>query len=200
MRRFLAGLSLLALAACTSPREHLYALPGGSLAQPVGVGAGVPIVIEPVTVPGSVDRPQLVLTRADGELVVLEQQRWAEPLAEGIARTVAADLRRAWPAARITTGPGVDRRALRVHLEVTRFEAFEDGRVRLEALWRVVDGSGAAVGEGQTRTERRTGTRADRYAARVAAHAATLETLALDLEAAICRAAPARCTTAATGD
>ena len=88
-----AVLLVVLLAACSSsPPAQFYTLTptagsgGESLVPAPFVHA---IAVGPVSVPEAVNRPQFVVRDGPNRLVVLELQRWAEPLRDGIAESVA---------------------------------------------------------------------------------------------------------------
>jgi uncharacterized lipoprotein YmbA len=93
-----APLVYLALTSCSTiavPEERFHTLRPLVATHPSAAITERPlrIAISPVTVPNAVDRPQWVVRRGATQLQILEQQRWAQPLAEEIADAVAAQLR-----------------------------------------------------------------------------------------------------------
>ena len=72
---------------CASVSPQLYALI--PTAAPSGEASDLAVTVGPVSVPEAVDRPQLVSIVAPNKLRVDEFNRWASPLKNGIARTVA---------------------------------------------------------------------------------------------------------------
>lgn len=100
------------LGACASaPVETFHTLRPAAAASPAST-----IAVAPVTLPALVDRPQWVLRDADGAVRILEQQRWAQPLAADLAQALGEDLAREIAAAGITTP------ALQLALRVERFD------------------------------------------------------------------------------
>lgn len=88
----------------------------------------------PVSVPGYVDRPQVVTWTAPGELRIDEFVRWGEPLDEGITRTLTENLDALLPEGQVIRSPFpsalVPRCRVKVDLSVFGPEA--GGLVRLE--------------------------------------------------------------------
>jgi uncharacterized lipoprotein YmbA len=127
MRRCVVAALIAVLAACGSaPKEQFYTLPS------VGRGElrSLPnddysVAIGPVFVPEVFDRPQFVLRMPKSEVRIAEQVRWAEPLRQGIARAVAANLAhslnngRVSPRAQPETGPA----DYRVIVDVQEFDS-----------------------------------------------------------------------------
>ena len=85
------------LSGCASrAKEHFYTVSTANLRS--GEGAELQrIAVSPIVIPALIDRPQFVV-RTDGhEVAVLENHRWAEPLAADLTRALIDDLRRAKP-------------------------------------------------------------------------------------------------------
>jgi uncharacterized lipoprotein YmbA len=135
----LAGLAL-ALAGCVSlkrtPEARLFVLQ--SLAQPPAAPAGQEPVgligVEIVRLPGHLDRPQLVTWAAPNELRVDEFLRWAEPLEDGVTRTLAQNLAALLPEYQVIRRPwpGDAESRCRVAVTLRRFGLQRDGAVRLD--------------------------------------------------------------------
>jgi uncharacterized lipoprotein YmbA len=141
LRTCAAALALALLAACGStPTERFYTLHETAARD----GAALPsldytVVVGPVSIPDIVDRPQFVLRMSGSEVRIAEQVRWAEPLKQGIARTVAGNIAKALNNARVvpqTQSAGVDP-DFRVILEVQRFDSELSQAVTLEVVWTV---------------------------------------------------------------
>ncbi len=97
--------------------------------------------------PTYLDRPQLVARGAAGELRVLDEQLWSEPLDAGIARVLAANLARLTGSAAILPASGFvaleyDRL---VELRIERCEPDPDGSLVLEAAWKLQPVTGSDI-------------------------------------------------------
>lgn len=99
----------------------------------VSVGLG------PVAIPSYLDRPQLVRRVGANELRLAAVARWAEPLREGIVRTLRHDVFVASGARTVTPYPWSPSAApdLAVVVDVLRFEPTEQGVADLFARWSV---------------------------------------------------------------
>ena len=89
----LAGVCLLS--ACqSSPPTHYFALiaVAPTAAPPAPVPAQIPIRVERITIPGELDRLELVRRSTSNRLQIATFDRWAAPLDDMIRRVVAADL------------------------------------------------------------------------------------------------------------
>jgi uncharacterized protein len=88
-----------------------------------------------VTLPGEIDRPELVRRMDATRLQLAEEDRWAAPLGEMIQRVLAADLQSRVPAAASEPDQLV--------LEVEEFIADANCAVTLRAAWTLKPGTGA---------------------------------------------------------
>jgi uncharacterized lipoprotein YmbA len=97
------------------------------------------VAVGPVFVPDAVDRPQFVLRISGAEVRIAEQVRWAEPLKEGIARAVAANLAHALENGRVSprAQPATGEPDYRVILDVQRFDSALGEAATLEVMWTV---------------------------------------------------------------
>src|SRR5262249_18962157 len=128
MKRQIGGpvvvLALVALTATACGRTAMarfYTL--DSVATPdAGPLASYGIVVGPVTVPSSVDRPEFVVQVTPNRVAVDEFNRWAGPLDESIARVVAGDLTTQLGTPRVAAAPAANfDAAFRVTINVQRF-------------------------------------------------------------------------------
>jgi uncharacterized lipoprotein YmbA len=139
VKRCAVLIAALLLAGCgSSPKSRFYTL--GSSEPPAKIGAPAYIVtVGPVTVPDSVDRPQMVLRLSTTEVTLAEQARWAEPLKSSIPRVIAANLAHDLDSARVAVyGKGVWEDAdYRVMVDIERFDATPGDAIVIEASWKV---------------------------------------------------------------
>lgn len=144
---------LAALAGCAgapSPKTHYYALSvEAASAGPEQSTPAAPATRTAVTrvgIPGMVDRPQIVSRTATNSVEIFDFHRWAEPLQEAIPRVIAGDLaRQLGPGHFVSAGilPGAPP-AVRIAVDVQKFEATVGTGVAVEALWSVRPGTGEA--------------------------------------------------------
>jgi uncharacterized lipoprotein YmbA len=170
MRRLGAGLLLtIAIAGCFGPRAdpstffQLSPVPPPAAQSPLSASIG----LGPVTVPAYLDRLQLVTRLSDNQLEVNETERWAEPLAEGVARTLEENLSALLPGSTYVRFPWYAAAApeYAVQLDLRRFEGDGVGLAVLEGTWSLSRG-GEPIG-GRTLRLEETGagpTRADQVA------------------------------------
>jgi uncharacterized lipoprotein YmbA len=133
----LAGVCLLA--ACqSSPPTHYFALTEIAPSAPrASLPAQIPIRVERVTIPGELDRLELVRRSTSNRLQIATFDLWAAPLEDMIRRVVADDL-----AARCSPGtmasvnePAAGDPRRHLYIDVQEFSGDEHGAVRLHAAW-----------------------------------------------------------------
>ncbi|TDN57828.1 PqiC family protein [Paraburkholderia sp. BL10I2N1] len=140
----LVVLSGVLLGACgSSPTASFYTLKSdAALAPMVSTAPAKPVqvVISAVTIPGVVDRPQIVTLVGDNQVALDEFARWGEPLKANIARAIAGDLARLLGSDRVSVfDAGMDpANTWRVRVDVMRFDATPGEAVTIEALWALV--------------------------------------------------------------
>jgi uncharacterized lipoprotein YmbA len=167
------ALIALALSACVaSPPPRLYVLssmtspgtapPGPALAAAAESGSGsssVPrrstvttIGVAPVSVARYLDRPEIIVRRSPNELQILEDDRWAEPIADNATRALVENLSAMLSQSRIAPLPlrGSQRPAYELSLDITAFEVDETGAAVLAGDWVLIDpATGAARAGGR---------------------------------------------------
>jgi uncharacterized lipoprotein YmbA len=146
--------------------------------------ASYSVSVGPVSVPGEVDRPQLVVQVEQNRVEVQEFDRWAGPLGEGIARAVAGDLGvlLGTPQVMAAPPPGFTP-TYRVAIDVLRFESVPGKSVQLDAAW--VVRSSAAGDSRMGRTVADEAVAGEGYEALAAAHSRALGKMSADIAAAI---------------
>jgi uncharacterized lipoprotein YmbA len=174
---------VVAVAGCASPRSNFYTL--NSAAKPVTTGADYSVSVGPVSVPASVNRPQIVVRLAPNRVAIDEFHRWASPLPDAIARVVAEDLSAmlGTPHVSVFSRPTAAGARYRVLIDVLRFESAPGEAATLDAVWTV-----RSTKDGTTRSGRTTVSEPvpDRgYDALAAAHSRALGRLSADLAEAI---------------
>lgn len=178
-----AALGLLLAAGCASASSRFYTLQSTATAPAAG-GAATSVVVGPVSVPGSVDRPEIVVQDSPNRVTLDEFNRWAAPVGESVARVVAGDLAVLLGTPRVATAPLANfEPAYRVTIDVQRFESTPGDSVLLDAVWVVRRTDDGTTQSG--RTIAREAVSGPGYDALAAAHSRALEKLAADIAAAI---------------
>lgn len=179
----IALVTALAAGCGTSAPSRFYTLDSTAAA---GGAAGVraAVLVGPVSVPGSVNRPEFVVRVAPHRVEVDEFHRWAAPLSESIARTVAGDLAAMLGTPDVATAPFANFDPdYRVTINVQRFDSIRGESVLLDAVWSV-----QAIRRGQTRAGRtvaRETVQGDDFDALAAGHSRALAKLSSEIASAI---------------
>ena len=183
-----AGVVAAAAVGCgTSHPSRFYTLDSAARADgSPAVGYGV--MVGPVSVPASVDRPEFVVQVAPNRVEIDEFNRWAAPLQDGIARAVAGDLVVLLGTPDVAVAPFANFDPVyRVTIDVQRFDSVPGESVLVEAVWTVRKTSGGQTHSGRTLArEELVGAGFDALAA---AHGRALARLSADIARAL-RAAP----------
>jgi len=185
-----AAVAALALAACgTTAQARFYTLSSTSTAATNTAVAGAPassvtVIVGPVSIPAAVDRPEFVTTASANSVEVNAFNRWAEPLNDGIAHTVAGDLAALLGGATVAVAPLANfAPTYRVSLRVQRFESSLNESVLVEAVWVVRKEPNGPAQSGHT-LARETAS-GPGFDALTAAHSRALATISADIAAAI---------------
>lgn len=126
---FMAAAAVLVGACSSSPPTRFYTLSDTApdAAAPAGVGW---VRVVNLTIPGEIDRPELVRRVGPNQLSVAGFDRWAAPLDETIRRALSDDIARRVP----TPVPG---QKYSVSVEIREFYGDGACNVSLRAAWTV---------------------------------------------------------------
>jgi uncharacterized lipoprotein YmbA len=184
VRWLTAVLVVLTVVGCGSSKPAaFYTL--ASTARPVAASAvSYGVMVGPVSIPATVDRPEFVLQVSPNRVEVDEFNRWAAPLGEGIALTVASDLSVLLGTPDVAVAPFANFDPVyRVTINVQRFDSARGASVAIDAVWNVRTVKGGKSRSGRTTaTETVSGQGFDAVAA---AHSRALATMSADIAAAI---------------
>ena len=152
----LSAAGLLSLAACGSaPVVHLHSLMPSDIAPAADArarpasGAPLVIVLDPIRMPAQVDQPQWLVQMPDGSLASLEQERWASPLRDEMQQAVLEGLVVRYGAVELrhlggaTAANAAD--ALRVGIDVRRFDSIPGQEARIEGSWTIGSASSSST-------------------------------------------------------
>jgi uncharacterized lipoprotein YmbA len=143
----------------------------------------VAVLVGPVSIPASVDRPQFVVQVTPNRVEIDEFNRWAAPLNDGIAQVVATDLGVLLGTPDVAVAPLPTFTAThRVILDVQRLDAATDG-VLLDAVWTVRRTKDGKTVTGRTTARERTD--GPGFDALAAAHSRACGRVSADVAAAI---------------
>jgi len=183
---------VMALCGCaSSPPSQFYTLSAAAREVTPLARSEYAVVVGPATVPESVDRPQLVLRLSENRVTILEQARWAEPLASAIPEVIAGELARLLNSSRVMAYPqnpeGFDYQVL---LQVLRFDSTLDDAATLEVVWTLRPSHGGEPAFGRMLVHERVDGAG--YEALVAAHSRALRAVSAEIAATIRRRQDAR--------
>jgi uncharacterized lipoprotein YmbA len=192
-RSVVALLAAGAFAGCVSlkrtPEARFFTLrpvaerPASSASNAAGPGI---VGVLPVSLPGFLERPQLVAWSAPGEVRVDEFLRWAEPLDASVQRVLADDLETLLASHRVIRSPWAKSTTVqcRVRAELIRFGLQPGGEVALSARFVVLPAQSERPLLSRDMELRRDGSRADPGPA-VEAMSALVADLAAEIAKAI---------------
>lgn len=143
-----AGATLALFEACaSSPPTRFYTLTdtGPEGAPPAG---GAPIAIGGVTIPGEIDRPQLVRRTGPNQLSLSELDRWAAPLDDMIRRVLSDDVAR-----RVTSPAPTPQQKHTVSVDIHELYGDAGCNVTLRAVWTLKDPASQTAGAARSVTE-----------------------------------------------
>jgi hypothetical protein len=150
----------------------------------VPAGTALSVTVGPVTMPELVDRPQLV-KRIDGSRVlILETQRWAEPLKSSVPRLLAENLSFLLGTDRVSAylQSAAHEANCRVSVDFRRFEATDD-TVTIDALFTLRRSPDAPAKTGHSHIREPIG--GEGYEALVSAYSRALASLSKDIARSI---------------
>ena len=149
--RTASGLLLgLVLASCSSAPLHYHQLQAG-LPALVVPQAGAVILVEAVSLPAGVDRPQLLLQDSQGQPQLQEQHYWTASLSRLLTQALAVNLSHQLGLSSVYAAPQLSlaRPELSVTLDVREFRLQPGAGATLAAAWRITrPGSDASLLQG----------------------------------------------------
>ncbi len=126
------------LAACASQSDRFYTLTPMPDSPPAPRAAFTTQVVLSISVPAVVDRRAMVLDIPGNQVTILEHERWAAPISELIAQTLAGDIERRRPDVMVALR-GFGSSPVKIRIDIAELSARAGGNAALEAHWRIVD-------------------------------------------------------------
>ncbi len=135
----------LVLTSCGGSAQKYYQLSADG-AAPVGT-IGMSLGIGPISLPGYVDRAELVFQSGPNEFQVPADAHWTGSLKENISRVLAADLGRRLHSGNVLSFPWSPSAKLRyqIAVDVSQFHAISGEGAILEVAWRIQTPDGATT-------------------------------------------------------
>jgi len=187
-----SSLVAMILVGCAgSPEPRFYTLGGGAI--PAGdknekATAEYTILVGPVSLPESVDRPQIVVRVGANQVAIMEQHRWASPLGSEISRVIAENLAQLLGNRLVSSyEQNTARPDIQVLVDLQRFDSTLGQTVTIDALWSVRSLNGQPK-TGRSVIQEPTG--GEGYDALVTAHSRALATMSREIAEAIRSAGP----------
>ena len=131
---------MLLCGCATSHKVSVYTLQVPSYPDVQALAAsGTSILLNPVTLPELVNRPQLVVHTDDHQVKIIESSRWAQTLKDEVGAVLAANLARDLGTLRVFLHAHEmpDEPQIRVVVNVLRFESRPGVAATIEALWTI---------------------------------------------------------------
>ena len=133
----LGALGMMIAGCVSTPESRFYTLSAAT--TPAATSSNLSVVVGPVSVPATVDRPQIVVSTGPNQVRVDEFNRWASPLQSNISRVVAENLVTMLGTPRVTLFPqtlsgSADYQAA---VEVQTFGSAPGEAATLDAVWTV---------------------------------------------------------------
>jgi uncharacterized lipoprotein YmbA len=131
------GLAAAGLAACSSPVTRYYTLTPTS--QPAGAAvapANFDFELLTVRMPVQVDQPQLVVRQDQGQLAILDNERWSAPLADEFHDALAGQLERQLGVRDLAGLPkNTGKPVVSLQVDVRRFDLVPGQYALVDAVW-----------------------------------------------------------------
>lgn len=148
MRNLARGMCLCAvlLTACTSVPSRFYQLQATSMPGQ-NQRPGAVLLVEQVTLPAGMDRPQLLLENAEGRPQLQEQDYWTASLSRLLTQAVAGNLATQLGLSTIYAAPqlSLGRTDLSLQLDIREFRLRHGQGASLAGAWRLVQNASHKV-------------------------------------------------------
>lgn len=139
------------LACASSPPPRFYILEATAVPADSASETGLTVVVGRVRLPEHLKREMLVSREERYRVSIQGYHRWAEPLEDNVASTLAENLSRLLPADRVVAYPeSVPDPDFTVRTQIIEFGPAPSGDVLLRALWSVARTSGSEVARHRT--------------------------------------------------
>ena len=179
------GAITMLLASCSSAPMHFYTLRQSGAEPVVAVPAAAAFVIDvqPVAVPAQVDQQELLVRESEQRVAILDNERWAAPLAAEMREALAADLIAAL-GTRDVHGlqQPAGRPVYRIDVEIRQFDSWPGRHAAIEADWNIRGGTDQALASCTSGVSEPVGAG---YDALVQGHQRALASIATDIASAL---------------
>lgn len=137
MARYISVLIAVLIAGCASSSPCRFYTLSPVTAPGAKPQANYTVSVGPVSVPAVVDRQQMAIRTGPNQVFLDENERWASPLKENIARVIAEDLSALLGTSQVTLYPqsSASGATYRVIVDILRFDMELGKAATLDALW-----------------------------------------------------------------
>jgi uncharacterized lipoprotein YmbA len=139
-RSLAVATAALLLAACQSAppiRQYTLIPPSAAVAASAAQDPAWVLVVDPVAVPAQVDVPYIVIREGRSQLVQVETQRWAAPLADEVRGALIEGIRAANGAATVAATADGAIPAYRLKVALRRFDSVLGRQALVDAAWTI---------------------------------------------------------------
>ena len=145
LRVGLVLVAVVSLSACGGAAQKYYRLSADG-AAPTGT-TGLSVGVGPVSLPGYVDRAELVFQSGPNEFQVPANAHWTSGLKENVSRVLAADLGQRLHSGNVLSFPWNPGAKLRyqIAVDVRLFHAISGEGAVLDVSWRVLSSDGSSL-------------------------------------------------------
>lgn len=136
-------LLLATVSGCSTPPRY-YVLDSLELHSNRANVIGTPTIgLEAIELPGYIDQTRITTRTGRNTLAVAPHDEWHEPLDAGVQRVLAANLATLIPEAQVEREPWPRRfnPDYRLNIDISRFDANQEGAVSLAGSWAVAAGN-----------------------------------------------------------
>ncbi|MEM7256639.1 MAG: PqiC family protein [Pseudomonadota bacterium] len=182
---------ILLLAGCiNTPLPDYYVLtPEGDAAVPQQVQritSDVALGVGPVTIPQTINRPNIVTPLDSNQLEVAEYHRWSEPLVDNISRVVITNLASRTGLNKLYAYPWLGNAVdYQIRIDVLQMIGSPSEQVRFQVRWQILNGNKPADLLVTRISDYRETIGADGYSAMVAAYSRMIGRLSEEIAAAL---------------
>ncbi len=190
VREVVAGLvlvlSVLASGCINTPLPDYYVItPEQGTLQIAPSLSALALGIGPITIPETVNRPNIVTPRDNNHMEVAEYHRWSEPLRENISRVVITNLAERLGVNKLYAYPWLGSQIdYQLRLDVLQMIGSTQSDVYLQVRWQILTGAKPAQLKETRISEYRVPVEAENYSSLVAAYSVAVAALSDDLSVA----------------
>jgi uncharacterized protein len=191
MRLSAMAFLVFSLVGCAGSRSSTYYLlsPASAdidTAKSTELGCCIHLRIARVTIPEYLNRPDIVTRTTENILTLSDDDQWAEPLSENVARVLAENISRHVCTKKISLSPGKasGESDYRVEVEVYRMDGSLGKDAVLDVWWTVLGGAGNIVFRSK-RSKFSESVKGNTYSAFVQAQSRLLDTFSREIAEAI---------------